>query len=244
MEAWKALMLRISNVLCAVKASTTRPHVSLNQLSSLHAASSSPCRFSMFEQAKNITINGGTFTQHTHVNSGHEAISEWMSSDEGKPILWLHGKSRHLNSAIAQYMPQMFIDRKQLAGSFFFSKHPKCNSIDHFTPTLALQLTFSLPGFQLALSKSLHSDQFFLERSIPEQFQMLILDPLQGITAPTPSFLIIDALEKCAGKENQHKILQQLLQLVDTKEACLRVAVVSSSAPHLRRFFRKKEIQA
>ncbi|KAG6910931.1 hypothetical protein DXG01_005985 [Tephrocybe rancida] len=239
----------------------------------------------MFDKARHTTINGGTFTQHTHLPQSqsntepaliqllqHSAptaaydaqahppchpgtpalrtVSEWMFSPRSsrKPLLWLHGPSQALNSAIAKHVATKCALRGELTGNFFFSSQsarPKQNSIAHFVPTLALQLALSpLRGFQPGLLRAMHEGPPppLIRQPIPTQVERLLLEPLQGGTAPGPFLIVIDALDQCDGKEDQHEILAQLARIVQGPQNPLRIIVTSASAPHLRCYFKSNKL--
>ncbi|KAG6808756.1 hypothetical protein H0H92_003002 [Tricholoma furcatifolium] len=225
----------------------------------------------MFHRSRNILINGGTFTVHTHVETnGSEysnsllhlmhasapgaaydsqqyprcprgphttaafnAIEKWMFSEAGeKPILWLHGQSRTFTSSIAQHLSKQCAKRGELAASFFFSsEQPKCSSVNHLITTIALQLSLSIPNFYSGIVEVMEDDPFIMNRPLPIQVERLILRPLKGITAKGPFLVVIDALGRCKGEENQREFLTQVLRIVNLLRNPLRFVITSSFAP-------------
>ncbi|KAG6913071.1 hypothetical protein DXG01_009866, partial [Tephrocybe rancida] len=163
-----------------------------------------------------------------------------------KPVLWLHGPSKALNSSIAQHIADKCAQHGELTGSFFFdSKCPKHNNITHFAPTLALQLALSpLHGFQPGLLKALQETLFIAHGAIPTQVEQLLLQPLRGASIPGPFLVIVDVLDQCEGEENQCKVLAQLACIVQTPRSPLCFIVTSANAPHLRCAFGEPELRA
>ncbi|KAG6909559.1 hypothetical protein DXG01_016807 [Tephrocybe rancida] len=177
------------------------------------------------------------------------AVSDWSLSDSGrKPILWLHGPSKDLNHAIAYIIARESAQRRELAASFFFSTgRTRCSSIDHFAPTIALQLALSLPRFHSVLARSLAEDPWVTNRAVPVQFETLVLKPLCTITdswAHEPLLVLIDALDDCEGEENQDAIIMQVARLAHAHRDRLRFIIVSSSAPALRILHKKPQLRA
>ncbi|KAG6915843.1 hypothetical protein DXG01_009629 [Tephrocybe rancida] len=183
-------------------------------------------------------------------NPALRTVSEWMFSTRSsrKPVLWLHGPSQALNSSVAKHIADKCAQRGELAGSFFFSSesaHPKQNSIMHLVPTLALQLAHSpVRGFQPGLLKALHEDPFVTCQPIPTQVERLLLEPLQGVNAPGPFLVVIDALDQCQGEENQREVLTQLARMVQEQQNPLRFIVTSTKAAHLHRAFHSPAFHA
>ncbi|KAG6915842.1 hypothetical protein DXG01_009628 [Tephrocybe rancida] len=181
-------------------------------------------------------------------NPALRTVSEWMFStgNSRKPVLWLHGPSQTLNSSIAKHVATKCAQRGELAGSFFFSSEsarPKQNSIAHFVPTLALQLALSpLCGFRPGLLKAMHKDPSITRQPIPTQVERLLLEPLQGKTAPGPFFIVIDALDQCEDEKDQHEVLAQLARIVQGPQNPLRFIVTSTSIPHLQHYFKPNEL--
>ncbi|KAG6863102.1 hypothetical protein C0991_008168 [Blastosporella zonata] len=136
-----------------------------------------------------------------------------------KPVLFLQGPltTPDFTSSIAQHLARKCEKRGELAGSFFFSStRPKCHSVDRFVVTLALQLSQNIPGFHNGLVKSLNEDPFITQRPIPTQVERLVLEPLRNVTETShgPYLVVVDALDKCEGKEQQSEVLAQIARIV------------------------------
>ncbi|KAG6810770.1 hypothetical protein H0H92_010398 [Tricholoma furcatifolium] len=214
----------------------------------------------MFNECSNLTINGGTFTTHTYAErnesnreynqydsqqyiecprgpqttSALKVLDNWMFSEAGagrKPILWLECPSPAFTSSIAHHLSKQCAKRGELAASFFFNPgRQKCGSADHLIPTIALQLARALPRFDDGLAKTMKEDPFIAHRSLPTQVESLILGPLREISEKGPFLVVIDALGKCEGAENQRDVLAQVLRITSIPRNPLRFVITSSSA--------------
>ncbi|KAG5351280.1 hypothetical protein C0989_007103 [Termitomyces sp. Mn162] len=167
-----------------------------------------------------------------------QSVSIWMSNEGSRPILCINGHSRTLNSTIARIIAEEWAKRQELGASFFFnSNRLKCDSIHYFATTIAFQLAQSLPDFHSRLVKSMHDDSLILDRSISIQVEKLISEPLRSLTTRDPFLIIIDALEDCAGKEDQRKVLAHISGLVRAHPGLLRFIVVGLPTSHSRCLF-------
>ncbi|KAH0591439.1 hypothetical protein J132_07326 [Termitomyces sp. J132] len=167
-----------------------------------------------------------------------QSVLIWMSNEGSRPILCINGHSRTLNSTIARIIAEEWAKRQELGASFFFdSNRPKCDSIRYFATTIAFQLAQSLPDFHSRLVKSMHDDPFILDRPISVQVEKLISEPLRSFTTRGPFLIIIDALDDCAGKEDQRKVLAHISGLVRAHPGLLRFIVVGLPASHSRCLF-------
>jgi hypothetical protein len=66
-------------------------------------------------------------------------------------------------------------------------------------PTLAYQLTISMPETKPAIEKAQRDHPFLLNQSVKDQFQKLIVDPIAALPKPShPGMIIvIDGVDEC-----------------------------------------------
>ncbi|KAJ5989711.1 hypothetical protein N7481_004921, partial [Penicillium waksmanii] len=140
-------------------------------------------------------------------------IAEWAVSPQGKYIFWLN-------------------EAKLLGASFFFKRGEgdRGNTMKLFS-TITRQLVLSLPQLILFVQKALNDDPNVVGRSLKEQFEKLLLQPLLSLESsylPTSTFVIvIDALDECKRDKNIRIILQLLLQLGLLNAIRLRIFLTS-----------------
>jgi hypothetical protein len=120
-------------------------------------------------------------------------------------------------SAVAQSLAEYFSNHGQLAASFFFSRRATARSrAKYFFPTIALQMTISLPSLKSPITDALRDDPTIRDKALPYQFKKLIIDPISKIEAPRmPMVIIIDAIDEC---EDEH-LISDIISLIAT--ACI-----------------------
>ncbi|KAF8064907.1 hypothetical protein FPV67DRAFT_1450767 [Lyophyllum atratum] len=150
-------------------------------------------------------------------------------------------------SAIAQTIAEECAERKTLAASFFFSRGRQGrDTIDRVFTTIAYQLAI----LRSALRQILFDDPSIVQKNIFVQLQKLVIEPLQASvsssphipSSPTPSLVIIDGLDECAGKDHQDQLLKHILTLVRTPCVPLRFLIVSRPESNIRRAFEKTDL--
>jgi hypothetical protein len=130
----------------------------------------------------------------THTRAGHVArcdpgtrleviaeIEQWLNdSDKRAAICWLNGPAGYGKSALAQTIAEHYAAKGRLLGSFFFLRGAGERShISRLIPTLAHQISLSVPAAKPSLEKALHDEPALLEPSVSlaHKFQKLIIDP-------------------------------------------------------------------
>ncbi|KAG6826118.1 hypothetical protein H0H92_001065 [Tricholoma furcatifolium] len=162
-----------------------------------------------------------------------DVFEKWMYSQGGrKPVLWLHGQSPAFTSSITQHLSRQCAKHGELGASFFFNPaRPRCGSINHLIPTIAFQLSLSIPCFYSGLIEAMEEDPYVMNRPLALQVERLILRPLKGVTAKGPFLIVIDALDECEDEEDQREVLTEVLRIANTPRNPLRFVITSSSAP-------------
>lgn len=103
-------------------------------------------------------------------------------------------------SAVAQSIAEDFSASHRLAASFFFSRSEAGrNNTKYFFPTIAYQLTISLPSLKPSIMRALDKDPSIPDKGLRYQFQKLIIEPIQEMKSsiPSPMAIIIDAIDEC-----------------------------------------------
>ncbi|THC92390.1 hypothetical protein EYZ11_008136 [Aspergillus tanneri] len=111
-------------------------------------------------------------------------ITEWAESSESKCIFWLNGMAGTGKSTIARTVAQSFKEKGQLGATFFFKRGEadRANA-KRLISTIAQQLV--IKHWQLApgILKAIELDPNISAKSLREQFDKLILQPLETLNA-------------------------------------------------------------
>lgn len=161
-------------------------------------------------------------------------IREWAFSRQGPCIFWLNGMAGTGKSTISRTVAKSFSEARSLGASFFFKRGEgdRGNAMKLF-PTIARHLAISIPQIIPALEKTVRNDPGIAARTMREQFERLILHPLQGFNGselPIQTVaIVIDALDECEGDDDIRLILRLLPQL--QKLDSIRIRVFLTSRP-------------
>ncbi|KAI9035569.1 uncharacterized protein KD926_003229 [Aspergillus affinis] len=159
-------------------------------------------------------------------------IDEWAISPESKCIFWLNGSAGTGKSTISRTVAKSFGKRGLLGASFFFKRGEGDRSnATRFFPTITRQLFIQIPEIQPVTMHVLKDDLRISAKSLKEQFDKLVLQPLLSFEEsnfPTRTVVItIDALDECENDNDIHVILQLLPQLKQVRLVHLRIFVTS-----------------
>ncbi|KAF2798827.1 hypothetical protein K505DRAFT_346348 [Melanomma pulvis-pyrius CBS 109.77] len=171
-------------------------------------------------------------------------ITTWANNKDGKSIFWLSGMAGTGKSTIARTIAQLFASRGQLGASFFFKKGGgERGNASRFFSTIATDLVAYESGVVPGIRKALDEDSKIADKSLKDQFEKLILQPLLGIKQAQPPVLarvvVIDALDECEREEDIRAILQLLAQTKDIQPVSLRIVVTSRPELHIRLGFKE-----
>ncbi|CAG8932927.1 unnamed protein product [Penicillium salamii] len=161
-------------------------------------------------------------------------INEWAVS-AGKMIFWLNGMAGTGKSTIARSMARSFKQANILGASFFFRRgQGDLGNATRFISSITRQLLTHVPQLLPGVRKAIYNDPNIATKSMKEQFEKLLLQPLQGLeklhTKLQLLVLVIDALDECEGDDDTRTILQLLPQL---QIGNLNLRVLLTSRPEL-----------
>jgi hypothetical protein len=161
-----------------------------------------------------------------------DQIREWASSPHGKCMFWLNGLAGTGKSTISRTMAESFSHSKSLGASFFFERgEGDRGNAKKLFPTIARQLAISIHQLKPFLQKTVYGDPDIAEKAIREQFEKLIIQPLQSLERSDVPIqimvIVIDALDECEGDNDIRLIIRLLPQLQNITAIRLRVLLTS-----------------
>ncbi|KAJ5727682.1 hypothetical protein N7493_005502 [Penicillium malachiteum] len=170
-------------------------------------------------------------------------IETWGMASDDKCIFWLNGMAGTGKSTISRTVAEMFQKRQLLGASFFFSRTGELrNQATALFPTLAAQLTDTLPELRPHLKEAIDKDRTIGEQSPQNQWERLILEPLseldKSLLLPLPVVIVIDALDECRDHD-QHGIMGLFAQARKLSMIRLRTLIVSRPEKSIVKGFQK-----
>ena len=181
-------------------------------------------------------------------------IKQWLNgSDKRAAICWLNGPAGYGKSALAQTIAEHYAANGRLLGSFFFFRGAGEHShIYRLIPTLAHQISLSVPAAKPSLERALRHEPALLEPSVSlaHQFQKLIIDPIHSTTVKIFSsveafshfakqrILVIDALDECDDKAEMAAFIDVLINVSSGKSGLpFRILLTSRMEEHIQKRF-------
>ncbi|CAE6438548.1 unnamed protein product [Rhizoctonia solani] len=167
----------------------------------------------MYNSTEATDVNRGPCAPETR-KAELEKLSGWAHRTQAHKIYWLNGMAGTGKTTIVYSLCTELDSSRRLGASFFCSRMiPECRNVKHILPSIAYQLaSFSLP-FRYALSQVLKSDRDVHNRLLKNQFDSLIVKPLQEArhTLSFDIIVVIDALDECENENSVGQILDVLL---------------------------------
>ncbi|KIJ94665.1 hypothetical protein K443DRAFT_11920 [Laccaria amethystina LaAM-08-1] len=203
----------------------------------------------------------------THTRAGHVArcdpgtrleviaeIEQWLDdSDKRAAVCWLNGPASYGKSALAQTIAEHYAAKGRLLGSFFFLRGAGERShISRLIPTLAYQISLSVPAAKPSLKKALRHEPALLEHSVSlaRKFRKLIIEPIHSTTSNILSsfdvfsyfakqkIFVIDALDECNDKAEMAAFIDVLLNTFPGRSYLpFRILLTSRVEEHIRKRF-------
>ena len=163
-------------------------------------------------------------------------ITEWAFSPSSKSIFWLKGMAGTGKSTISRTVARSAKNRDHLGASFFFKRgEADRGGAKKFFPTLTRQLILWKPELRPGVQKALDNDPDIASKSLREQFEKLLLEPLLSLDQRSQqshnTVVVIDALDECEHDQDVRNIIRLLPRLQEIKSVCLRVFL--NSRPEL-----------
>jgi hypothetical protein len=158
-------------------------------------------------------------------------IDHWIGDPNSKTVYWLNGMAGTGKSTIARTVARSRAKRRDLGASFFLKRGEiDRGNVNKLMSTLAHQLALSMPGVAFLIKKALNADPTIVGKSMREQFEKLIQEPLSEAAATTTTsssiVMVIDALDEC-DQEADIRLLINILSQTKTLRPHLRVFLTS-----------------
>jgi hypothetical protein len=167
-------------------------------------------------------------------------IHSWGEGRDGgnNCIFWLSGMAGTGKSTIARTVAREFNDKGHLGASFFFSRGKQDRGeSEKFFSSLARGLSATIPGFDICLYQSIPEYDEIHHRSLKEQWNTLIFQPLKSLASsllvPLHLVLVIDALDECKGTKAVPAIISLLLEARSLERIHLKIFVTSRNEKHI-----------
>ena len=160
------------------------------------------------------------------------------------PICWLSGPAGSGKSAVSQTIAQHYDDKGRLLASFFFLRGAGDRSIiTRLIPTLAYQLSISMPATARLIRDVLQKEPGIFSQSHTHQFKRLVVEPIMAarntivarLPWTKPAVIVMDALDECDDKDLMAEFIGAVLGAFQANRRLpFRVLFTSRVEEHIR----------
>jgi len=173
-------------------------------------------------------------------------ITEWIVKPDGRPIFWLHGMAGSGKTVLAHTVSKLCDDQGVLAASFFFYRgNIERSSSRRLFPTIAHQLSSSIPGLRSLIDLAIYQNPSIPGKTIRNQLKSLIIDPIFSLCHPLTlcRVIVIDALDECNDKESARDIITLITMALHEYHLPLQFIITSRPENHIQNKLREPHIQ-
>ncbi|KAF3407813.1 hypothetical protein DPV78_001659 [Talaromyces pinophilus] len=159
-------------------------------------------------------------------------IKQWANNPKGKYIFWLSGMAGTGKSTISRTVAESLANESKLGASFFFKRgEDDRGKATKFFTTICAHLLGKIPEMTSFVENALDADPYISDKSMTEQFEKLIYQPLSKLQAHALQIynlvIVIDALDECEQEAHIGVILRLLSQTKTLLSVNIRVFVTS-----------------
>ncbi|KAK6531042.1 hypothetical protein TWF281_007869 [Arthrobotrys megalospora] len=219
-----------ANISSALQVDQTRIILEIRKLSDLEKISSAPnSEFDDYTGERNTDELNTRCHPNTRTDLLHQ-VRKWANDPQGKCIFWLKGMAGTGKSTISRTVAKSFNNDGLLGASFFFKRgEGERGNATRFFTTIAGQLLRRIPDLALGVRAAIQEQPKIAEKSINEQFERLIFQPLSQLKQATisPLVLVIDALDECEGERSVREIIHLLSKMRELTTAHIRIFLTS-----------------
>ncbi|GKZ25266.1 hypothetical protein AbraCBS73388_000727, partial [Aspergillus brasiliensis] len=201
----------------------------------------------MREVAQKIELDKLPIAEGAHFDSHHDEdqveclentrvellddITGWVDDFQGETIFWLSGVAGTGKSTISRTVARKLQERELLGASFFFKRGDgDRGKASRFITTIAKQFMVALPQLRQGIATALESNPMITSKSLKEQFDHLLLEPLLNVEMSNgqrlPVVIVVDALDECEERSIE-TIIQLLPRVQESKVIQLKVFITS-----------------
>ena len=181
-------------------------------------------------------------------------IQDWAQQLHSKSIFWLNGMAGTGKSTISRTIAKWLTEQGRLGlvdlgASFFFKRgEGDRGSASRFFSTITRELVLKIPGLGTLVTEVITSDPFIFDKSLGEQFDKLIYQPLQKLNLTTSGcptlIVVVDALDECEKERDIKAILDLWPRLSQIKTIRLRLFLTSRPDLPILLEFKKMSVDA
>ncbi|KAK2809062.1 hypothetical protein FQN50_004115 [Emmonsiellopsis sp. PD_5] len=173
-----------------------------------------------------------------------QQILVWARDPQSEAIFWLNGMAGTGKSTVSRTIARTLSQDSTLGASFFFKRgEGDRGHAARFFATIATQLVAKLPPLLESIKKVVDTDPGVSKKTLTEQFEKLILEPLISLEGDTdkaiPLVIVIDALDECETAEDVKTILYNLARTKKIKSVNLRIFATSRPELPIRLGFKE-----
>ncbi|KAG8742670.1 hypothetical protein FRC10_001026 [Ceratobasidium sp. 414] len=143
-------------------------------------------------------------------------LVDWANDVNGPKVYWMNGMAGTGKTTIAYSFCERLDDTKQLAASFFCSRHlPGCRDPTRIVPTIAYQLARLFRPYHDTLCPAIINNPDIGTAHVKKQFKKLIWEPLRTMDKAVPPgclVFVVDALDECSDPTRARYFADELLQ--------------------------------
>lgn len=162
-------------------------------------------------------------------------IYEWNKDPDARSIYWLRGMAGTGKSTISRTVAAHIHEEGIPIASYFFKRgEGDRGTASRFFPTITWQLAYRLPCLAKDIQDVLEADPSIINKGKKEQFEMLILKPLEAckdlLGLQNLITVVVDALDECDRDDDVTAIIR-LFSLAKESLTSVRLRFFVTSRP-------------